>query len=443
MKKVIIGIIVLAAAAAGGYWYLNRGSGAEGSIYRFVTIEEGDLESVVSATGSLGAVTTVQVGTQVSGIINQIYVDFNDTVRKGQIIARIDTTLLVSAIRDAQANLDRSVAQLKQAEREKDRVTNLFEKQFVAETEFNTAIYNYDVAKSQVQSSQISLERARQNISYATIYSPINGVVIERNVDVGQTVAASLSAPQLFLIANDLAKMQILAAVDESDIGSITDKQSARFTVQAYPDESFWGTVRQVRMQSTVQENVVNYTVVIDVDNTDGRLLPGMTAVVDFLVDSAENVLKVPNAALRFRPTTSMMEQLRAAMQAQSGGATDSTRRGNNASGSTPAATTGDRTPVAGNQTSGQGGSGGFGGFGGQGQSDMVMLWYLNDQGQLMATRARTGITDGSNTEVSGRDLKAGMNIIAGVTEMAADEGTVNPFQSENNSGGRRSFGAF
>src|SRR5690606_12756392 len=150
---------------------------------------------------NLGAVTTVQVGTQVSGIVNQIYVDFNDRVRRGQIIAKIDTSLLASAIRDARANLDRSMAQLKQAEREKDRITDLYEKSFVAETEYNTAVYYYDVAASQVRSSEITLELSRQNLSYATIYSPIDGIVIERNVDVGQTAAASLSAPQLFLIA--------------------------------------------------------------------------------------------------------------------------------------------------------------------------------------------------------------------------------------------------
>ncbi len=437
MKKAFIGFILVAALVAAGFWYTNRGTGESGSTYRFVTVEQGDLEAVVSATGSLGAVTTVQVGTQVSGIVNQIYVDFNDRVRKGQLIARIDTTLLVSAIRDAEANLDRVRAQLAQAERERTRVTDLYEKQFVAETEYNTAIYNYDVAQAQVRSAEISLERARQNLSYATIYSPISGVVIERNVDVGQTVAASLSAPQLFLIANDLAQMQILASVDESDIGLIEEGQTARFTVQAYPDESFFGEVRQVRMQSAVQENVVSYTVVVDVDNRDGRLLPGMTAIVEFLVDSAEGVFKIPNAALRFRPTESMMAQFRAQMEARRQAASgDSTSRtGGEAGSRTSGSQGGTRTGGTGGGFPGQTG----GGFGGQ--TDMVMLWYFDADGNLAATRARTGITDGSETEVSGRDIVDGMQVIAGVTE-SQEDGTINPFQNNSSGGGRR-FGAF
>ena len=433
MRKAIIAIIIVAALVVSGYLYLGRDGADQGNVYRFVTVEAGDLESVVAATGNLSAVTTVQVGTQVSGIVNEIYVDFNDRVRKGQTIARIDTTLLVSAIRDAQANLDRSLAQLRQAERERERVTDLFEKQFVAETEYNTALYNYEVADAQVKSSRISLDRARQNLSYATIDSPISGVVIERNVDVGQTVAASLSAPQLFLIANDLAEMQILASVDESDIGQIEEGQTARFTVQAYPDEYFSGIVRQVRMQSTSTENVVNYTVVVDVSNPDGLLLPGMTAVVDFLIDRAENVLMVPNAALRFRPTASMMESVRSRVEqerqrrADSAGAEETPRPADGAPTTRPTAGSG--------EFSSPGGVGGFGG-----QSDTIMLWYLDDAGQVQMAPAKTGISDGTSTEITADGIESGMEIIAGVTE-AADDGSFNPFQNSNND--RRRFGAF
>jgi HlyD family secretion protein len=432
MKKVITGVIVVAALVAAGFWYAQRGGDGEANIYRFVAIQSGDLESMVTSTGNLGAVTTVQVGTQVSGIVNQIYVDFNDRVRKGQIIAKIDTTLLASAIRDARANLDRSMAQLKQAEREKDRITDLFEKQFVAETEYNVAVFNYDVAASQVSSSEITLERARQNLSYATIYSPIDGIVIERNVDVGQTVAASLSAPQLFLIANDLSQMQILASVDESDIGRIKEEMTARFTVQAYPDEAFFGTVRQVRMQSTTQENVVNYTVVVDVANPDGQLLPGMTAVVDFLIDKAEDVLMVPNAALRFRPTAAMMETIRARSEQSRTSVSDSSE----------GATAGGTTRVSSQSPGGFAMGAGAPGRGVLGSGDSVMIWYLDDAGRLQMTRARVGITDGSTTEISGEGIEAGLQVIAGVTEVA-DEGTASPFQTTESSDGRRRFGAF
>jgi len=288
MKRITwIAVVLILAGVT--FWFLGRrGAGAERT-YRFVTVEHGKLESLVSSTGTLGAVTTVQVGTQVSGIIAKILVDFNDRVTSGQTIALIDTTLLASAVRDARANLERAQAELAQAEREFRRLQSLYDETLVAETEFNLAQYALDVARANGKSAQISLERAKQNLDYATIRAPISGTVIERNVDVGQTVAASFSAPQLFLIANDLASMQILASVDESDIGQIKEGQQARFTVQAYPDESFTGTVRQVRLQSTTLENVVNYTVVVDVENPAGKLLPGMTATVDFIIEGAFN----------------------------------------------------------------------------------------------------------------------------------------------------------
>ena len=202
----------------------------------------------------------------------------------------------------------------------------LFERKVLTEIDFNTAKYAYDVALANVKSAQVTLERARQNLAYTNIYAPIDGVVVERDVDVGQTVAASLSAPQLFLIANDLAQMQILASVDESDIGAIHEGQSARFTVQAYPNETFTGSVKQVRLQSKTTENVVNYTVVVSVTNANGKLLPGMTATIDFLTGSAKDVLLVPNAALRFRPTEQMREQVR--KQTASQGEGDAASRG-------------------------------------------------------------------------------------------------------------------
>ena len=316
MKKIVLLLAVLVLTGA-TVWFFNRNGNEVVSPYRFVILEQGDLEAVVSSTGTLDAVTTVQVGTQVSGIISHIFVDFNDTVRKGQIVARIDTTLLVSSVEDGQANIERNQAQLRQAEREFKRIKGLYDRKFVTEVEFNRAQYDLDIANASAKSAEINLERARRNLGYATIYAPISGTVIERNVDVGQTVAASFSAPQLFLIADDLSHMEILASVDESDIGLIKEGQTTRFTVQAYPDETFTGMVRQVRLQSTMQENVVNYTVVIDVENEDRTLLPGMTATADFLIETAQDVMKVQNAALRFRPTEAMMAEVRQRMQSQ------------------------------------------------------------------------------------------------------------------------------
>lgn len=406
--SIIVTAIVITGASL---WYFNRGSAEPVSPYRFVTLEEGDLEAVVASTGALDAVTTVQVGTQVSGIIASIYVDFNDRVRAGQVIARIDTTLLWSAVRDAESNLERNQAQLRQARRELERLAPLFEQQFVTDIDYSRAQYDLDIAEAATKSAEISLDRARQNLSYATIIAPISGTVIERNVDVGQTVAASFSAPQLFLIADDLSHMEILASVDESDIGQIQEGQSARFTVQAYPEETFTGLVRQVRLQSTVEENVVNYTVVVDVENPDGRLLPGMTATVDFLIESATNVLKLPNAALRFRATPQMFEVIRARREAAG-------------------STSGGNANQGGGSRSGNGGTwsgGGAGGFGGR-ANNFAMIWYLDENNELTVVPAQTGITDGQMTEVTSSRLQPGLQIIAGVTQQDGEDSN-NPFQ--------------
>ncbi len=438
MKKFITIVLVLAIGGAAA-WYLLQDRGAEVSSYRFVTVELGDLESVVSTTGTLEAVTTVEVGTQVSGIINEIFVDFNDTVRKGQVIARLDTTLLESSVKDSEANLERNEAQLRQAQREYTRIDGLYEKEIVAENEFNSAQYDLEVAQASVKSARVALEKARQNLAYATVYAPISGTVIERNVDVGQTVASSLSTPQLFLIADDLAKMQILASVDESDIGRIEEGQVCRFTVQAYPDDTFEGMVRQVRLQSSVQENVVNYTVVVDVENPDGALLPGMTATVDFLVETVSGVLKVPNAALRFRATEDMFAEARERMQArrEARQVGDSEGRPSGEGRQRPEGMGGGR-PEGGRPGGMGGGRMGEMMSGGQMPDGMALLWYLDEEGNLSMSPVRTGISDGQSTQVMGRRVEEGMQIIAGVTRSEASSGFTNPFQSNNQQSGRR-----
>jgi HlyD family secretion protein len=436
MKKVL-GLVALVAVVIAAIISFARSGGAETAEYRFVTIEEGDIEAVVASTGSLSAVTTVQVGTQVSGQVAEIFVDFNDRVQKGQLIARIDPTLLQQTVRDAEANLERVQADLANREREFERTARLHESQGVTDSEYDTAEYNVAVARASLKSAQVSLERAQNNLSYSLIYAPIDGVVIERNVDVGQTVAASLSAPQLFLIANDLRQLEILAAVDESDIGRIEEGQMTRFTVQAYPDETFTGLVRQVRLQSTTQENVVNYTVVINVENPDGRLLPGMTATVDFLVETVSEVLKVPNAALRFRPSADMMTEVRERMQERFRAAREA------AEDSTDARATrrgeGDRPEGgrAGGIGAGGAGASGFGASGGR--PDIGQLWYVDEAGNLSVARVRIGITDGQSTEIEARgiQLEAGMEVIAGITTGSqASQTSTNPFQQ--NQGDRR-----
>ncbi len=419
MKKRWFVLLAMLATAAAGLAFFSRSRHSDAVAYRFVTVERGNLDAVVSATGTLSAVTTVQVGTQVSGLIDQLLVDFNDRVEKGQVIARLDTTLLESNLRDAEAQLERNVAELRQAERELARLTSLWEQGIAAVADYNKAQYAAEVARAAVKGAEASLQRARRNLQYATITAPVSGVVVERAVDVGQTVAASLSAPKLFTIANDLSEMQILSAVDESDIGKIREGQAVRFTVKTYPDRQFTGTVKQVRLQSTVEQNVVTYPVVIAVKNPDGALLPGMTATVQFLVASATDVLKVPNGALRFRPPENLAAQARARMQQRL--EAQRAARGEAPSGAEPA------WPRAGGHPRGAPG---------EGNPSRVLLYYLDDEGLLAAMPVRAGITDGQFTEVRGPFLREGMQVIAGMTQPTAAAAR-NPFPPAAASGPR------
>ncbi|MGZ4778437.1 MAG: efflux RND transporter periplasmic adaptor subunit [Thermoanaerobaculia bacterium] len=282
-KKTIIAIVLVALVAVIGVFVYRDGFAKTAPAYRFVVVEKGDLRSTVSATGTLNAVTTVSVGTQVSGQVSELFVDFNDHVKKGELLARIDPTLALQAVTDAQANLEKAQAEENQAQRDYARNRELTNDGLVAKSALEVTQSTYQVSASTVKSARVALDRAKQNLSYTNIYAPIDGVVVERNVQKGQTVAASLSAPQLFLIANDLSQMEILAQVGESDIAQIKEGQPVEFTVQAIQGRTFQGTVKQVRLQSTTTDNVVNYTVVVSVDNSQGNLLPGMTARVSFL----------------------------------------------------------------------------------------------------------------------------------------------------------------
>jgi HlyD family secretion protein len=447
MRKLIAVLVIVGLAASAIFVFTRRGD-AETSSYRYVDVEQGDLEAVVAATGALTAVTTVQVGTQVSGQITDILVDFNDNVKRGQLVARIDPTLLTQAVLNAEANLSRNQAELARREWEFQRSAELFKSQGVTESEYKTAEYDLAVSRSNLASAEVNLEQARRNLGYSEIYAPIDGVVVERNVEPGQTVASSMSTPQLFLIANDLKELEILASVDESDIGQIHEGQPARFTVQAYPDDSFAGTVRQVRLQSSVQENVVAYTVVVSVRNEELKLLPGMTATVDFIVERVENVLKVPNAALRFRPNQAMLAEIqerRQAMREQGGASPGATGDSAGASEGRPGrggegggfADLSEEERAAlrerFQQGGGAGGTGGAGGFGGGGGSQ---LYYVDADGLLQVARVQVGVTDGQYTEVTGRSLEVGMQVIAGVVVSSAGQAPANPFQQQQENRG-------
>jgi HlyD family secretion protein len=285
--------------------------------FRFDKVSQGDVNVYVTATGTVNPVTSIDVGTQVSGIITKLYADYNSVVRKGQVIAQIDTTFLVQSVRDAQATLDKAKAQAADSKRTLDRTKALFDRQLSSQADLDVATTANETNAATLISAQASLDRAKINLQYATIYAPIDGVVINRAVNIGQTVAASLSSPTLYTIGNDLRKMQVQTTVDETDIGRVSIGQPGTFTVDAYPDDKFSGTVSQIRLAATNVSNVVNYIVIIDVDNNELKLMPGMTANVKLLVGNSMNVLRVSNVALRFQPPAELIDSTK--LQRRSG----------------------------------------------------------------------------------------------------------------------------
>ncbi len=414
MRKIWVGTVLAAVSVLA--WAVTMNANTAGTSYRFVEVAMGDVESTVTATGNVQATETVEVGTQVSGQIAQLYVDFNDRVAEGELLARIDPTILEQEVRSARVNLARNQAELDQALRGLERVESLHAAGVLTQTEFEVAQYQQALAEAGYESAEISLERAQRNLQYTEIRAPIDGVVIGRAVELGQTVAASLSAPVLFVLAHDLAQMEILASVDESDIGQIREGQSVHFNVQAYPDRTFEGTVRQVRLEASTQDNVVTYSVLIAVGNEDGSLLPGMTATLDIVLERLEDVLAIPNTALRFRATTEMQEAVvRSADPARE-------RPAAATEGSGSAFTADAPTPLT-------------QGLRGEATS---MLWYLDADAQLRVARIRTGLSDGTQTVIldAPDNVQAGLQVIAAVTTAPAETAAENPFQAQQQTGG-------
>ena len=303
---IIIIIVILAGLAA---WFFLIKKSEIKIQWRSAQADHGDIRILVTATGTLNADTTVQVGTQVSGIISKIFVDFNSVVKKGDVVALLDTTYLAAAVEDAASSLYRAQVQVDLTKRTYDRTKIMLDEKVVAQADYDQALSDYETAKGSLRSAKSALDRAKINLKYATIVAPVSGVVISRAVDRGQTVAASFNTPTLFTIANDLTKMQVQANVDEADIGKIQVGQEVTFTVDAYTDRTFSGTVRQIRLQPTVTQNVVDYTVIIDVPNPDMRLMPGMTANITVKIQELQNVLRVPSTALRFWPPQEYLDK--------------------------------------------------------------------------------------------------------------------------------------
>lgn len=299
--KWTIAMAAVAAVIAGGVWYFNSNHSGTPQ-YQTVLVTRGGLTNVVTATGTLNPVTNVTVGSQISGIIQTLYADWNSPVKANQVVAQLDPATYKAAVAQAEGDLANSKANLELTSIEAKRATELFKNNLIAESDYDTAMANLHQAQAMVQIKQASLDNARVNLDRCTIYSPVDGTVISRNVDVGQTVAASLSAPTLFVIANDLTRMQIDANVSEADIGNVEERQSVIFTVDAFPERKFTGRVVQIRNSPTTVQNVVTYDTVIEVSNSDLKLRPGMTANASIITAEHDGVLKIPNAALRFRP---------------------------------------------------------------------------------------------------------------------------------------------
>lgn len=270
--------------------------------FKTAVVTKGNISNTVTSTGTVEPVNSVDVGTQVSGIIDKIYVDFNSVVKEGQIIAELDKTTLEADLHSAEANLASSKAELTYQKANYNRIKSLYERQVISDVEMEQAQYQYDKAKAAYSKVQADMSRVKKNLDYATIYSPISGVVLYRAVEEGQTVASSFNTPTLFTIAQDLKQMRVIANIDEADIGMVKEGQFVTFTVDAYPNDTFKGTVSQVRLQATTTSNVVTYEVVIDAPNNDLKLKPGLTANITIITEAANDVLLVPVKALTFKP---------------------------------------------------------------------------------------------------------------------------------------------
>lgn len=293
-------VVVIIAVAA---WALSGGKEKEEINFKQEKVSLQTLQNSVTATGTIEAVTSVTVGTQVSGIVNKLYVDYNSQVKKGQVIAELDKTNLLSELNTAKANMASAQSQLNYQSANMKRYQTLYQKGLVSADDYENALLTYRQAKEQVATAKEQVQRAQTNLGYATITSPIDGTVISKSVEEGQTVAASFNTPELFTIAKDLTNMQVVADVDEADIGGVKEGDRVTFTVDAYPDDTFEGTVKQVRLQATTTNNVVTYEVVISAQNADLKLKPGLTANVTIYTQERTGVLAVANKALRFTPT--------------------------------------------------------------------------------------------------------------------------------------------
>jgi HlyD family secretion protein len=390
-KKVIIisAVVVIVAVIAILIFKPFKKKDAEAT-FETVKVERGNITNTVTATGTIEAVVSVNVGTQVSGIINKVYVDFNDVVKKGQLLAEIDKKSLINQLEQTKASVNQAQAQLNFQEATFNRMKALFDKKLIAQSDYDQALYNYENAKASLTNANAAYDRNKVNLDYATIYSPIDGVVLNRAIEEGQTVAASFNTPTLFTIVNDLTQMEVQTSVDEADIGKVKQGQRVEFTVDAYTDMKFEGTVSEVRLQPVTTNNVVTYVVILNAPNPDKKLMPGMTASATIFIDEKENTLILSGKALRFTPNQAYMQKMFAKMAVPP-------------AGGSPA---GMPLPPAGIV-----------------KEAGKMVWVKNSQGGIRPNPIKTGIDNGTNIEVvSG--LKEGDEVIISMSGGSASGST-------------------
>jgi HlyD family secretion protein len=423
---ILAGLVVV---GGGGFYLRKRLAGPQGPKYETTVVDRGPITAKVTATGTLSALVTVQVGTQVSGRIEKIMVDFNSTVKKGQVIAKIDPLLFQAALEQGKANyaagegnVTKLQAKADDAKLQYDRAQALFDRKAIAQQDLDTARANSRAAdgdlvaaKGNLMQAKAALHQAQVNLDYTTIISPTTGTVISRSVDVGQTVAASLAAPTLFLIAEDLTKMQVDTSVSEADIGKLKAGMAAQFTVDAYPTKVFRGMIRQLRNAPQTVQNVVTYDAVIDVSNPNLELRPGMTANVIFVYDQRDSALRVANAALRFQPPPELAAGAGAGRRNHGGQVADGGARlegetsgGRRGGGDHTADVSGGMRPGGRVRRAGP-------------VSDQRTLWTLRD-GAISPVGVRIGITDGIFTEIDARSIHEGDQIVTDVEGVGDDK---------------------
>ena len=437
-KKIFIGagILVVITTVVLAFTVFNNNKN-HALKYKKETVDRGNIEALVVTTGSLNPVIVVDVGSQVSGKIDNIYVDFNSTVKKGQVIAELDQSQFITRVNQNEANYQSSVASLEKAKvtfenikKKYDRALGLFEKNLVSfeeketvETQYYSAKADIRTAESRLAQAKSQLDSSKVDLTYTVIRSPIDGVIIDRRVNIGQTVAASFQAPVLFQIANDLSKMQVECSVDEADIGKVKEGQKVRFNVDAFPNETFRGTVLQVRYSPEIVQNVVTYTSIIGVSNPDLKLRPGMTATVSIISGEAKNVLRVPNAALRFNPPPEVWEEIMAGMRQGMKGRKESQTRGEGSRPQGDVRSPGAQGPGSAQRTSMMSMMGRSGSFGRSRMSNFARVWTEDENGKLHLISIRTGVTDNTYTEIKEivrGNLAEGQEVITG--EASGDE---------------------